>query len=731
MGRNSDATRHLCSTILAAACLFSVSSAWGVPNLRDVQNLGVAGKINKANSQEPFLLIQIREEDVGEDRNGDGDMDDRVLHIVDLRTLEIRNLGLAPNRSGRPPQLHGRWILMNVRESAQGGIDLNGDGDSDDNVFHIVNRESGEATNLGVTSISFIGKSPRRLAFEVREEGTDLNGDGDTNDTSILFNVDLGVTPVTRNLGASSVTFRVSDDFLAASISERGQGNTDLNGDGDDDDWVIHVYDPVTQELTNLGLDCYCPIVEGPLLSFYVDEGRQSEDLNADGDLDDQVVFVYDHRTEILSNLGLASTCDGSPDILGSEVFFAVDEFDQAFADRNGDGDIFDLVTHSYNADTLQITNLGVAGIPDVTGDLVSIEVNETQQGLTDLNGDGDFLDLILHAWDPETDRLTNIGFPIQGSSIKVNGVGKLLSFTVDESRVGAVDLNGDGEFNNPDDDVVFVYDGNTERVTNTSVVPELDRVLPYGNRIFIDVREGRQGADLNGDGDRMDRVVHLYDASTGLLTNLGLEIRSEMSRSEHTIAYQVNEKDAGEDLDGDGLLTHDVLHVARINEPYGTGSVNSGQGEVVEVLRINELPGTVTVSPRTPFTVSLDSAPLGPTGRYILWGWVGRSANEQELLAGGNSLGHTINPTPFMTEVSPRPFLCLTGADIPPLACSGTTTRKMGPDQTPFVVSSLPGLPAPITMTLQGVIEDAGAGNPLGWSVTNAVTLQVRITEE
>ncbi len=61
------------------------------------------------------------------------------------------------------------------------------------------------------------------------------------------------------------------------------------------------------------------------------------------------------------------------------------------------------------------ITNVGLAvfGEPLIDGDLVVFRVRESAQGLggTDLNGDGDTSDSVLHVFDSSTSTTTNVGF--------------------------------------------------------------------------------------------------------------------------------------------------------------------------------------------------------------------------------------------------------------------------------------------------------------------------------
>src|SRR5262245_34958906 len=97
---------------------------------------------------------------------------------------------------------------------------------------------------------------------------------------------------------------------------------------------------------------------------------------------------------------------DDPPD---AAIPFAVSEPDQG-ADLNGDGDKEDFVLHVRRAADGAVINLGLAvqdvagsggrlGISSVSGDLVAFAVGEQAQGGTDLNGDGDTNDFVLHVY--------------------------------------------------------------------------------------------------------------------------------------------------------------------------------------------------------------------------------------------------------------------------------------------------------------------------------------------
>ena len=80
--------------------------------------------------------------------------------------------------------------------------------------------------------------------------------------------------------------------FLA---SESDQGNTDLNGDGDAADNVVHCLDPDTGTVVNLGVSARRPILNTLTRVVWstseVDEG--GVDLTGDGDIGDQVLVSY------------------------------------------------------------------------------------------------------------------------------------------------------------------------------------------------------------------------------------------------------------------------------------------------------------------------------------------------------------------------------------------------------------------------------------------------------
>lgn len=81
-------------------------------------------------------------------------------------------------------------------------------------------------------------------------------------------------------------------------------------------------------------------------------------------------------------------------------ISFAVVEASQGNTDLNGDGDASDRVLHIHDAPGDRLLNSGFATIPNlyfIDGDHVVTAVSEGAQGASDLNGDGDTTDNVLH----------------------------------------------------------------------------------------------------------------------------------------------------------------------------------------------------------------------------------------------------------------------------------------------------------------------------------------------
>ncbi len=170
--------------------------------------------------------------------------------------------------------------------------------------------------------------------------------------------------------------------------------------------------------------------VAGDLVVFTTSEFREQADLNGDGDTSDSVPVVWDRATGVTTTLPFAvyafSTPPNGPPNFDADdqvVAFAVNESAQGATDLNGDGDAGDKVVHVWQRTTGTTTNLALAvsddDFPAVAAGAVMLAVDEPTQGATDLNGDGDAFDDIVHIW-TASGGVTNLGQEYFGSSGEV-----------------------------------------------------------------------------------------------------------------------------------------------------------------------------------------------------------------------------------------------------------------------------------------------------------------------
>ncbi len=358
----------------------------------------------------------------GRDRNEDGDADDFVHHTLELASGRITNLGFAAGDAMGPASIHGRLLAFPVSEAAQGGRDLNGDGDALDQVLHTTDLRRGRTTNRGLALTPFSAgrfyESTELLVLAVRldEAGQDLNGDGDGED-GVLHLIDLRRDRI-ENLGLAGYTTFLSSGFLGIEVNELEQGGHDLNGDGDALDWgVLHLYDPASGALTNLGVtDVYyggvfgSSIASGSRLVVQVIETFQGADLNDDRDEFDLVPRIVDLATGTVIEPRLAqphslNNFSGPQHLVGDRLLLVVSETAQGFTDLDGNGETNDDLVYLIDASSgaarwigLTVDTLGKNSLYAMprAGSWVACAAVED----TDLNGDGDTGDWVVQLID-------------------------------------------------------------------------------------------------------------------------------------------------------------------------------------------------------------------------------------------------------------------------------------------------------------------------------------------
>ncbi len=281
----------------------------------------------------------------------------------------------------------------------------------------------------------------------------------------------------------------------------------------------------------------------------------------------------------------------------------------------------------------------------------------------------------------------------------------------------------------------VFRFDGNswTEEQQLTIHNTNLTTGVVLGERGLLAV-----SGTVTTPGGR-DGVVHIFrfDRTTWISTQA-------LSVSNGTGSAAGDGLGRSVDMSGDILLAGAPLsdevcpmsnvcdsgsaYFFRQNFDCSKGTVNTGIGLATDVFFINGSSGdsraVVNVTLGEAVTFSLDAAPAGPnSGNYLLYIWTGFPVQCGDLMTMGEMIGCMVNPTPFLQTQTPQPFRCLRSSAIPSIVCRGIV-EKDGPATVPWALSLNLGFQQPAVFTFQGVIQDQGAGNATGYSVTNAATI-------
>lgn len=511
-----------------------------------------------------FVAFRASEAGSGTDLNGDADSNDFVLHIYDTQSGTLTNTGLEA--SG---QIHvsGNYVAWTVFELAQGFTDLNGDSDVNDFVLHLADMSMGTVANLGLAGSDpvIVGDTLGVRVLESKQNMTDLNGDLDAND-GVLHLIDIPSGVVT-NVGVDAAAgFVMNGNRVVFAASEANENNSDLNGDNDTSDLVLHAWDGTS--VTNLGqaTDFLGFELEGDLVAFIVVEASAGVgSLNGDGDILDEVMYVHDFSTGTTTNLQLAVDGGADFELNGGFVAMVVPESRQGNTDLNNDGDMNDDVIHVFDGSSVSNLNFAVQGFELDSGNL-AFGVRESGHFGADLNGDNDAGDLVLHLYDTATGLTQNLntdasfGFDLDGDM--------LLGFGASEANQG--DGNGDGDTG---DFTLYVFDISAGNLIALAVDPSggLQTFQLDENYVSFGVNElAQDSTDFNNDSDVDDVVLHYFDATTGMSSNLMLDASMGHQIQDGKIAFIVSEARQGStDLNSDGDTLDIVLHIAEL-DPQG-----------------------------------------------------------------------------------------------------------------------------------------------------------------
>jgi hypothetical protein len=502
----------------------------------------------------------------GADLNGDGDALDQVVSVLDLATGSVTPTSLDVTQQPFAPfwGVGGALAALGVSEEGQGGLDLNGDGDATDWVLHIFEAGSGTVENLGISV------APASVALfvddggvgfvvdEVSEGRGDLNGDGDTNDT-VLHHWDALAREVVK-ITAHMRFHQYDAGFAAVLISETFEG-LDLNGDGDANDLdVVHLYDTRTRQLENLGLattSIGLAFGAGWLVIPVLEGANGGLDRNGDGDALDKLYVLHEPATGASWETGLSGPPVGAfhHPAPSTDARVVVITGETAGFDRNGDGDLDDLWPVILTPATADVFDPSLTfdvffSTLTLAGDRMAIEVDEARQGL-DLNDDLDLEDQVVHELDLAQRTYSNLRLVVAD----VTATPARLLLPRFESW-DFTDWNGDGD---QDDLVPALFEGDSGALTNTRLSTTGQSVSLTDDRLLFVGREPRGGSF------EFEFLVH--DAKRrasqplGLLGGFSLRLAASGTG---TALFTVNEGFQQRDLNGDGDLDDDVLHLVQ-----------------------------------------------------------------------------------------------------------------------------------------------------------------------
>jgi Tol biopolymer transport system component len=251
-------------------------------------------------------------------------------------------------------------------------------------------------------------------------------------------------------------------------------------------------------------------------------------------------------------------------------------------SDLTGDGDRADNVLEQLDTATATVRPLCPASQVSVVAGAAAFlrpesagsTINPTCTGgaLTgpDLNGDSDTLDEVVHLAKADG-SVENLG--IAASLVAMSGL------CTGGSQAG-LPCERDGDCQGGSCTVAWIaVAGSGNQLQVHRVSPPLtgwtmagrsaDSLQMSGNLAVFLTSELRENRSLNGDNDKLDQVLHIYNAATGQLTNVGDSAREMVIGSETpscgqgpAIAFRTSEAEENRDLNGDGDKLDDVLQV-------------------------------------------------------------------------------------------------------------------------------------------------------------------------
>jgi len=575
--------------------------------------LAIATDFNKTAVIGAIVLTPASETEMGTDLNGDGDQADRVLQEIDTDGEVNFNLAVATTGPVLASDRHFAFLAV---EAAQGATDFNGDGDTADAVWFVYDpaRPPGPAnpfnTMLATSSIGLPGAGTTGGFLLLQSEtatGADLNGDGDTLDNipavfdGALFVVSTVIVP--PHATGTPLVARAGRVLVAAAEQA---ATADLNGDGDQIDTTLGYVDFTT------GLAVFRPIgntfaraianhpyalTDGAAVYFIDEASENATDLNNDNDATDAIVAVFDVASgtqerlpfnPAINSLALAGATSVGIGAGPNRAVVAIDEAGQGNSDLNNDFDTVDFILAWINTSgtpgTMNITAPPytlASQTPVIDGVRGVVAVSEPAMTFfgIDLNADGDTTDAVAYLLDTSAAPGLMINLNLAVATISVTGDDAMLG--VFEPFQGGADLNGNSVVS---DVVQFYFDLGDQPHTMRGLGIVSNRFTFFRTatdelRIGALLGEGQSPNfnDLNGDGDLLDTgldLIHI-DATRNPPTivvptpyfagTAAAGLAPPIAIGDDVFIFPSQEAAVNTDLNGDGDMVDTVLCCTRI----------------------------------------------------------------------------------------------------------------------------------------------------------------------
>jgi hypothetical protein len=349
-------------------------------------------------------------------------------------------------------------------------------------------------------------------------------------DPSYVYYHDV-TTGITHSTGIEGYHWGVDIPYIVIYSPEWTFG--DVNGDGDEDDYLYQCYDINTKTSTvfTYSARIVWPMMDNGIIGYSQSEIEYNEDFNGDGIIKDSCGFYYDVKT-------------------GKSTYFA----DALWVSVYGNYIVYDrfAALFYYNVINDTAVNIGLdthyphAGLWfwECDGDIIAFQIDEGAYWGEDLNGDGDTFDIFSGYYDISTGKLKIIT-DMENRLADVSD-GKILIYTesfpkkhylydtTDETLLELVNYEGyGGLFSKIEGNIVvgndergpsipsapppigvpnvLIYDTTTQKQKNTGIIGNLDHYFQEdfdGNIIAFVTYEANIPEDLNKDGDFNDHII-------------------------------------------------------------------------------------------------------------------------------------------------------------------------------------------------------------------------------